>query len=353
MPFPLPPYDWLRPLLFALDPEKAHELTIAALRRFGRLLPPPTPPTAAPVKVMGLNFPNRVGLAAGLDKNGVAVDGLAHFGFGFIEVGTVTPRPQPGNPKPRLFRLPEAKALINRMGFNNDGVAALVQQVRLRRYRGILGINLGKNATTPLEQAIDDYRSGLRSVWPVADYVTINISSPNTQQLRALQERAALAPLLAALREETERLQGQTGKRTPLVVKIAPDLDDEAIVTVAETLVAHAIDGVIATNTTVSRPNLAHLPAAAEAGGLSGAPLFARSTEVVRLLAHHLAGKIPIIAAGGILSGADAAAKLAAGATLVQLYTGLIYRGPQLVAEAIAATAAECSPPPQAVEQAK
>jgi dihydroorotate dehydrogenase len=294
---------------------------------------------------MGLRFPNRVGLAAGLDKNGIAVDGFAHFGFGAIEVGTVTPRPQPGNPKPRLFRLPKAHALINRMGFNNDGVAALVARVKDRRYRGILGVNLGKNATTPLEEALNDYRLGMQAVWEVADYITINISSPNTQQLRSLQEGEALTALLGGLREESVRLEAVSGKRTPLVVKIAPDLDDDAIAAIAETLLAFEIDGVIATNTTTSRAGVEHLPHGNESGGLSGAPLFARSTEVVRILARALAGKIPIIAAGGILSGDAARAKLAAGATLVQIYTGLIYRGPKLIPEAIRATAAECSTP--------
>ncbi len=337
------PYALLRPLLFSLDPERAHELSLHLLARLGQLIPPPPPPEAAPVTVMGLRFPNRVGLAAGLDKNGIAVDGLAHFGFGAIEVGTVTPRPQPGNPKPRLFRLPEAHALINRMGFNNDGVAALVARVKNRRYRGILGVNLGKNATTPLEEALNDYRLGMQAVWEVADYITINISSPNTQQLRSLQEGEALTALLGGLREESVRLEAVNGKRTPLVVKIAPDLDDDAIAAIAETLLAFEIDGVIATNTTTSRAGVEQLPHGNESGGLSGAPLFARSTEVVRILARALAGKIPIIAAGGILSGDDARAKLAAGATLVQLYTGLIYRGPKLIPEAIRATAAECS----------
>ncbi|WP_249419420.1 quinone-dependent dihydroorotate dehydrogenase [Hydrogenophilus thiooxidans] len=345
MALPPIPYALVRPLLFALDPEEAHERTLAALSRYGKWVAPPPPPEAAPVTVMGLRFPNRVGLAAGLDKNGIAVDGLAHLGFGAIEVGTVTPRPQPGNPKPRLFRIPEREALINRMGFNNDGVDALVAHLRHRRFRGILGINLGKNATTPIEAALDDYRLGLQAVWAVADYVTINISSPNTQQLRALQERDALAALLDGLKEETVRLEAQSGKRTPLVVKIAPDLDESAIAAIAETLVSFEIDGVIATNTTIARDEVAHLPHGNETGGLSGRPLFARSTAVVRALAEALQGKIPIIAAGGIVCGDDARAKLAAGATLVQLYTGLIYRGPKLIAETIAATAAECSRP--------
>ncbi len=338
-------YEWLRPLLFALPPEAAHELTLTALRWWGRSFPPSPPPASAPVTVMGLPFPNRVGLAAGLDKNGVAVDGLAHLGFGFIEVGTVTPRPQPGNPKPRLFRLPEARALINRMGFNNDGVTALCAQVARRRYRGILGINLGKNATTPVEAALSDYTAGLSAVWQLADYVTINISSPNTQNLRQLQQGPALEALLEGLRRHADTLASETGKRTPLVVKIAPDLTKEEIATIAAALLAYGIDGVIATNTTLARDAVAHLPHGQETGGLSGAPLFARSTEVVRQLAAHLHGRIPIIAAGGILSGEDALAKLEAGATLVQLYTGLIYRGPALVQEALAATAAKCSTP--------
>ncbi|MBP6999408.1 MAG: quinone-dependent dihydroorotate dehydrogenase [Tepidiphilus sp.] len=336
------PYCLARPALFALDPETAHDLTIRAFATLGRMLPPPEPPRRAPITLMGLEFPNRVGLAAGLDKNGEAIDGLARLGFGFIEVGTVTPRPQPGNPKPRLFRLPQARALINRMGFNNDGVDALVERARARRWRGILGINLGKNADTPIERALDDYLLGLRRVWTTADYVTINVSSPNTRALRELQRGDSLAALLAGLREEAERLAASQGKRTPLVLKIAPDLEESELDLIAEKVLAYRIDGVIATNTTVSREGVAQLPHGQETGGLSGEPLRERATAVLAALAQRLQGRVPLIAAGGILSGEDARAKLRAGASLVQLYTGLIYRGPALVEECLKATEEEC-----------
>jgi dihydroorotate dehydrogenase len=332
-------YSLLRPALFALDAEDAHDLTIGLLARaplaaaVDRLSPRAG---ASPARVMGLDFPNRVGLAAGLDKNGEAVDGLAALGFGFVEVGTVTPRAQPGNPKPRLFRLPTAEAIINRMGFNNDGVDALLANIagsRFRRDGGVLGINIGKNFDTPIERAADDYRIGLEKVYAAASYVTVNISSPNTRNLRELQQDDALDALLAVLKADQQRLADRHGKYTPMALKIAPDLDEAQIATIAGLLCRHRVDAVIATNTTLARDGVAGLPRGDEAGGLSGRPLFARSTAVVGTLAKHLAGELPIIAAGGILSGDDAAAKLDAGATLVQVYSGLIFRGPCLVTE--------------------
>jgi len=332
-------YSVLRSALFRLDAEAAHNLTIRTLAAgpVAGLVGAVSPTTAAsPVEVMGLNFPNRVGLAAGLDKNGEAIDGLAAIGFGFVEIGTITPRPQPGNPKPRLFRLPEANAIINRMGFNNEGVDRLLANVRAARFPqqgGILGINIGKNFDTPIEKAADDYLICLEKVYAAASYVTVNISSPNTKNLRDLQRDDALDALLGALKAAQARLAQQHGKYVPLVLKIAPDLDDAQIATIADTLRRHRMDGVIATNTTLGRDGVTHLPHGNEAGGLSGAPVFAKSTEVVRKLAGHLAGELPIIAAGGILSGADAQAKITAGATLVQLYSGLIYKGPCLVQE--------------------
>jgi dihydroorotate dehydrogenase len=337
-------YPLARSLLFALDPEVAHELTLANLERAyalgaTRLLARSVP--RLPVSAMGLTFPNPVGLAAGMDKNAAHIDALGSFGFGFIEAGTVTPRPQPGNPKPRLFRLVRAEALINRMGFNNDGVERFVANVQrqtvFRARGGILGLNLGKNADTPLERALDDYVAGLRAVYPLADYVAINISSPNTRDLRALQGASELKALLTGLRAERERLQDTHGRRVPLAVKIAPDLANDALAPLADTLVNMGIDAVIATNTTVARDGVAGLRHADEAGGLSGRPLAARSTELIARLARHLSGALPIIGVGGILSGADAIEKIQAGATLVQIYTGFIYRGPDLVAECVRA----------------
>jgi dihydroorotate dehydrogenase len=286
---------------------------------------------------MGLDFPHPVGLAAGLDKDGECINAWEALGFGFIEVGTVTPRPQPGNPKPRMFRLPQAQALINRMGFNNRGVDFLVAQVRRARFPGVLGINIGKNADTPVERASDDYLIGLRKVYPWASYVTVNISSPNTPSLRDLQYGEALDRLLAALKEEQQRLADVHDRYVPLAIKIAPDLADADLRTVGQALLRQGMDAVIATNTTFSRAGVESLPHAGETGGLSGAPLMARSTEVVRQLAEILEGRLPIIAVGGILSGADAAAKMAAGASLVQIYTGFIYRGPELIREAVQA----------------
>jgi dihydroorotate dehydrogenase len=290
-----------------------------------------------PVRVMGLDFPNPVGLAAGLDKNGEHIDALAALGFGFIEIGTVTPRPQPGNPPPRLFRLPHAQALINRLGFNNLGVDRLVHNVGRARYRGILGINLGKNFDTPVEKSAGDYISGMRKTYPLAAYLTVNISSPNTVDLRRLQEAGELRPLLEALKRQQAALAERHGRYVPLVVKIAPDLNDEQIAAMAQILLEQRIDGVIATNTTLSRVGVEGLPRAAEAGGLSGAPLRERSTAVVRSLYALLGDEIPIIAAGGILCAEDAVAKIAAGAKLIQLYTGLIYRGPGLLRECVQA----------------
>ncbi len=288
---------------------------------------------------MGLDFPNPVGLAAGLDKNGDYIDALAALGFGFIEVGTVTPRPQPGNPRPRLFRLPEARAIINRMGFNNHGVDYLLAKVRQARYRGVLGINIGKNADTPVERAADDYLIGLRKVYTAASYVTVNISSPNTANLRSLQEGAALTALLGRLKQEQRALAEQHQKYVPLAVKIAPDLGAEAVAEMAAVIRESGIDAVIATNTTLAREAVAQLPHGGETGGLSGAPLTRRATEVVSELHAVLRDTVPIIAAGGIMDGADAVAKLRAGASLVQVYSGLIYRGPALVREVAAALA--------------
>ena len=282
---------------------------------------------------MGLQFPNAVGLAAGLDKNGAYIDPLASLGFGFVEVGTVTPRPQPGNPKPRLFRLPDAQGIINRFGFNNDGVDVLVENVRKAKYRGILGINIGKNFDTPIERATEDYLICLRKVYAHASYISVNISSPNTKNLRQLQDAEALHGLLAALKLEQGKLAEQHSKYVPIALKIAPDLEPEQIREIADLLLKHRIDGVIATNTTLSRDSVQGLPYASEAGGLSGAPVKAKSTEVIRQLATILAGEIPIIGVGGILCGEDAQEKLDAGASLVQLYSGLIYRGPELVRE--------------------
>jgi len=329
-------YSLVRPALFALEAETAHQLTLGSLRTLhamglSSLLAPP--PANDPRTVMGLTFPNPVGLAAGLDKNGAYIDALAALGFGFIEIGTITPLPQPGNPKPRLFRLPEAQAIINRMGFNNDGVDALIANVKRAKYRGVLGINIGKNALTQMERAADDYLACLRKVYAHASYVTINISSPNTKNLRQLQGGDELDALLAQLKTEQEKLAQQHGRYVPLAVKIAPDLDSVQIKQIAALLVKHRIDGVIATNTTLSREGVENLPHGAEPGGLSGAPVRDKSTAVIRQLAAELRGALPIIGVGGIMSGADAAEKIHAGASLVQIYSGLIYRGNSLIVE--------------------
>jgi dihydroorotate dehydrogenase len=330
-------YPLLRPALFSLDPEDAHRFTLASLdaaHKLGLLkLLPRT--TGKPVQVMGIDFPNAVGLAAGMDKDGAHIDALAALGFGFIEIGTVTPRPQPGNPKPRLFRLPAAQGIINRMGFNNLGVDNLVKNVAASEYRGVLGINIGKNKDTPNEQAVDDYLACLDKVYARASYVTVNISSPNTQGLRELQKDEALDALLSAIKLRQSELAQQHGKYVPIALKIAPDLDDAQIAAIAALLMMHRIDAVIATNTTLARDAVAGLPNADETGGLSGAPVREASTRVIRALAHHLEGEVPIIGVGGILSGADAQEKIDAGASLVQLYSGLIYKGPELVRECV------------------
>ena len=341
----LVPYALTRPFLFGLDAEHAHELTLGSL---ARLQNTPAqclwqqPRVDDPVTLAGLRFPNRVGLAAGLDKNGRCIDGLGAMGFGFIEVGTVTPKAQPGNPKPRIFRLPEADALINRLGFNNEGLDAFLANVRRARFRergGILGLNIGKNAATPIERAADDYLIGLAGVYPHADYVTVNISSPNTQNLRSLQSDAALDALLGALQQRREQLAAEHGRRVPMFVKIAPDLDADQVGVIARTLQKNAVDGVIATNTTLARDAVQGLPHATEVGGLSGRPVAQASNRVIAQLRAALGAGYPIIGVGGVMSGADARAKRAAGADLVQLYTGLIYRGPALVTEVARALA--------------
>ncbi|VVE11776.1 dihydroorotate dehydrogenase [Pandoraea capi] len=335
-----PLYPLARRALFCLDAEQAHHLTLATLRGVAALglsgLVGQTLPED-PRTVMGIRFPNPVGLAAGLDKDGSCIDGLAALGFGFVEVGTVTPRPQSGNPKPRIFRLPQAEAIINRMGFNNGGVEQFLQNVQSARYKGPLGLNIGKNADTPIERAVDDYLICLEKVYPYATYVTVNISSPNTKNLRQLQGGDELDALLGKLKDKQRALSDRHGKYVPIALKIAPDLDDEQIKVIAGTLTRHGFDGVIATNTTLSREAVAGLPNANETGGLSGRPVFDASNRVIRALATELGGALPIIGVGGILSGADAQAKLDAGASLVQVYSGLIYRGPELVRECVQA----------------
>lgn len=329
-------YSLIRPILFQFHAETAHEFTLRVLELAGKFLPTQgTSRQFGPesAELMGLKFPNRVGLAAGLDKNGVAVTGLSVLGFGFIEVGTLTPLPQPGNSKPRLFRLTEQQAIINRMGFNNDGIDAALVRLRTSGYRGVLGINIGKNAVTPIERAADDYLIGLEKAYPVASYVTVNISSPNTKNLRQLQGESELDSLLGALKLRQQSLADQHGRYVPVVLKIAPDMETPQINHVADALRRHRIDGVIATNTTLDRTGVESSPLAEEAGGLSGKPLFEKSTRVVRELARALQGELPIIAAGGIFSATDAQAKIAAGASLVQIYSGLIYKGPSLVTE--------------------
>ena len=332
-------YGLLRPLLFSLDAERAHGLSLAALEKvhaagLGATLA--KPPAPLPTRLLGLVFPNPVGLAAGLDKNGAHVDALLGLGFGFVEVGTVTPRPQAGNPKPRMFRLPRHRALINRLGFNNDGVDALVRNVsRARRKGGLLGINIGRNKDTPNDFADGDYLYCLERVYPLADYITVNISSPNTAGLRELQEEQALRRLVGTLRDAQERLGALHGKRVPMLVKVAPDLSDDDVEAAGRVLGDLQVDGVVATNTTVSRMAVQDDPRARETGGLSGAPLMDKSTAVLRMLRSRLPESIPLVGVGGIFSGADAAKKMAAGANLVQLYTGLVYRGPELVAECV------------------
>ena len=336
-------YPLARPALFAMDAETAHEVTLSSLQRaydcgMTRKLMHASP--QAPSTLMGLSLSNPVGLAAGLDKNGAYIDALGNLGFGFVEVGTVTPRAQPGNPKPRMFRLPRAQALINRLGFNNQGLDAFIANVQRSQWRqqgGILGLNIGKNADTPIERAADDYLIGLAGVYPHADYVTVNISSPNTQNLRALQGEDELSALLAQLRDKRAELADQHQRHVPLAVKIAPDLSENQIDTIADILPRFGIDGVIATNTTLSRDAVAGQDHANEAGGLSGAPVHELSLAVIARLRQRMGADASIIGVGGILSGKQATEKLAAGANAVQLYTGLIYRGPALVGECVQA----------------
>jgi dihydroorotate dehydrogenase len=331
-------YPLLRPLLFTLDPETAHHAALDAMQAAHRLgLLCAKRVDCEPRTVMGLTFPNPVGLAAGLDKNGAYLDALSALGFGFIEIGTVTPRPQPGNPKPRMFRLPEVRGIINRMGFNNLGVDALIENVLHAKFRGVLGINIGKNADTPIERAADDYLIGLNKVYAHASYVAINISSPNTKDLRQLQGGGELDGLLQKLKAEQEKLAQQHGRYVPLAIKIAPDLENDQIQEIAALLMRHRMDCVIAANTTVSREGVKHLPHGEEAGGLSGAPVCAKSTAVIRGLAQALQGALPIIGVGGILCGRDAQEKIEAGAALVQIYSGMIYRGPDLIPECASA----------------
>lgn len=329
-------YSLASPLLFQFDAEASHDFTLKTLKtaeRLGALKLFPPPPACRPRQVMGITFSNPVGLAAGLDKNAAVIDGMAALGFGFIEVGTVTPRPQPGNPKPRLFRVREAQGIVNRFGFNNLGVDNLIDNVKATKYKGVLGINIGKNFDTPMENAVDDYLICMRKVYEYTSYITVNISSPNTKNLRALQEKDALSNLLATLKLEQTKLANQYGKYVPVALKIAPDLELEQINEIADLLMEHKIDGVIATNTTVARDMVQGMEHSEEAGGLSGAPVREKSTLVVRQLSQRLQGALPIIGVGGILSGADAVEKIAAGADLVQVYSGLIYKGPKLVHE--------------------
>ena len=333
-------YALAKPLLFQLDAETAHDMTLKSLKwaeKLGVLNLYSAPVACQPRQVMGLTFPNPVGLAAGLDKNAAVIDGMAALGFGFIEVGTVTPRPQPGNAKPRLFRVPEAQGIINRFGFNNLGVDNLVANVQAAKFNGVLGINIGKNFDTPNERAVDDYLIGMQKVYAHASYITVNISSPNTKNLRALQEKEALSALLASLKLEQTKLAQQHEKYVPITLKIAPDLTAEQVQEIAALLMQHQIDGVIATNTTLARDAVQGMPHGDEAGGLSGAPVRNQSTVVIQQLSMQLQGALPIIGVGGLLSGADAVEKIAAGASLVQVYSGLIYQGPRLINDICAA----------------
>lgn len=327
-------YSLAKPLLFQLDAEKAHDLTLNTLKlaeKSGALALYPKAPACQPRLVMGLTFPNAVGLAAGFDKNGAVIDGMAALGFGFIEIGTITPRAQPGNHKPRLFRVKEAEGIVNRFGFNNLGVDNLIENVKAAKFKGILGINIGKNFDTSNENAVNDYLICMQKVYAHASYITVNISSPNTKNLRALQEKEALSQLLSTLKLEQTKLAEQHGRYVPVALKIAPDLEREQVNEIADLLMEHKIDGVIATNTTLSRDVVKGMKNADETGGLSGAPVREKSTVVIQQLSQRLQGALPIIGVGGILSGADAVEKIAAGASLVQVYSGLIYKGPKLV----------------------
>lgn len=331
-------YSYLRPLLFALDAEAAHRLTLYGLdvaHRSNLLSWVAQPPQDVPVEVFGIRFPNPVGLAAGLDKNADHLDALGALGFGFVEVGTTTPRPQPGNDKPRMFRLPKHEAVINRLGFNNAGVDALVRNVQQSSYRGVLGINIGKNKDTPNDKAVDDYLFCLERVYAHASYITVNISSPNTQGLRDLQEEATLRRFIETLREAQERLGSQAGKRKPMLLKIAPDLSEIELDAIAEVLLSARVDGVICTNTTIDHSSVASDPHGNETGGLSGKPLFARSTAVLHGMRQRLGEQVGIVGVGGILDGSNAVEKMDAGAQLVQVYSGLVYRGPALIAECV------------------
>jgi len=327
-------YSLAKPFIFQFDAESTHDLTLTSLKyaeKSGLLKLYPAPPVCQPRQVMGITFPNPVGLAAGLDKNGAVIDGMAALGFGFLEVGTVTPRPQPGNPKPRLFRIKEAQGIVNRFGFNNLGVDQLINNVKAAKYKGVLGINIGKNFDTPNEKAVDDYLICMRKVYAYASYITVNISSPNTKNLRALQEKEALSHLLATLKQEQLKLAESYGRYVPIALKIAPDLEHEQVNEIADLLMVHKIDAVIATNTTLARDMVQGMDNANETGGLSGAPVREKSTLVIQQLSQRLQGAVPIIGVGGILNGADAVEKIAAGASLVQVYSGLIYKGPKLV----------------------
>ena len=333
-------YALLRPLLFKLDAEQAHHFTLDGLARAYRLgLLQKVAHHTCPTTLMGLSLPNPIGLAAGLDKNGQYIDALAALGFGFIEIGTVTPKAQAGNPKPRLFRVPEHQAVINRMGFNNQGIDAMIQNIEKSRFNGILGINIGKNATPPIENAADDYLLCLEKAYAHAGYITVNISSPNTQNLRALQGSDELSALLSALKNKQAHLAAAHGRYVPLAVKIAPDLNEQQVADIAHAAMQTEIDGIIATNTTIDKSALGHHPLAGEQGGLSGAPVREASNRVLKQLLAELEGRLPVIGVGGILSGADAAAKLHMGAAAVQVYSGLIYRGPALVKECLRACA--------------
>jgi dihydroorotate dehydrogenase len=326
-------YPIAKPFLFQLEAERTHDLTLKSLKLSEKLglLNLCSTPSCEPREVMGLSFPNPVGLAAGLDKNGAVIDGMAALGFGFVEVGTVTPRPQSGNPKPRLFRLPDAQGIINRFGFNNLGVDHLVENVKAAKFKGILGINIGKNFDTPNEQAVNDYLICMEKVYAHSSYITVNISSPNTKNLRDLQEKDTLSDLLATLKQSQEKLAQQHGKYVPIALKIAPDLIEAQVIEIADLLMQHQIDGVIATNTTLARDQVKGLAHGEEKGGLSGAPVRNQSTLVIQQLSKQLQGAIPIIGVGGIASGADAVEKIASGASLVQVYSGLIYKGPTLI----------------------